>query len=528
VIHSLLLPVADLAIESISQQEKVLELTLTSAAITALCPHCQQAPTKIHSRYCRTMADLPWSDFQVKLRLWVRRFFCQNPHCTRKTFAQRFAFLVPYARQTTRLRNNLCRLALTTSAQCGSRLATLLAMPSSSSTMLRLMHGYQLERAPVPTKVGIDDFAWRKGQRYGTIIVDLEKQQVVDLLPDRESGTVSKWLIQQPGVRLITRAAAYGEAATVGAPEATQVADRFHLLVNLTNTLQTFFDRQARALQKAAFDLAQAPSETPPSTGEVNIQSSGYQGTTQPHALKAKEVVFTQIKALHAQGYAIRRIAQQLSVSRERVNRYLAHESLPAYAPRVAGTKFSPFTDLIHTHWSSGAYNRKQLFELIRQNGYCGSYGNLCKYLKASFDPSVDNNQPRVRPISARKAAFLLSRPADDLSAKQTAELAAILTHCAPAVTIHPLVTDFALMIRKRLSEKLDAWLQRVEVCPVTCLQGLAGSIRRDYSAVKAALSCAYSNGPVEGQVNRLKLIKRQCYGRAGFNLLRKRVLCKI
>ena len=515
-----------------------MECKLASQTTLAPCPDCKLEQTAIHSHYQRKIADLPWSDYQVTLLLVVRRFFCRNTHCSRKTFAERPAFLVPYARRTMRLSRKLTKLAFATNAQTGSKLSALLAMPVSSSTLLRLMHRQPTEPRSAPVVLGVDDFATCKGKTYGTILVDIERQQVVDLLPDREAETLTGWLQARPSIGVITRdrASAYQEAATSGAPQAIQVADRFHLLVNLTEALQKFFDRQVESLRQAADALTQQAQSNQQvylpdqSTPDADCALPGNQPVTPTitPALTAKQLVFNQVKELQAKGHSTRSIARQLSVSRTRVTRYMNHEQLPAYSSRVGGTKFSPFVAFIEQHWSKGNTNRWQLYQLLQTKGYTGSYGNLCKFLSRYADPQSANIQSKPAPISARKAAFLLSRLPQDLSTRQREELSAILAHCPPAASIHGLTTDFATMIRKRKSKSLDEWLKKAMDAPVSTLKSLARGITRDYDAVKAALTYSYSNGPVEGQVNRLKLIKRQTYGRASFDLLRKRVLFKL
>ncbi len=204
----------------------------------------------------------------------------------------------------------------------------------------------------------------------------------------------------------------------------------------------------------------------------------------------------------------------------------MIHQQLPAYSPRVGGTKFSPFVKFIEQNWSQGKCNRWQLYQLLQQQGYTEAMATCVDFFTGTRVP----NPAGIRPVrvSARKAAFLLSRLPEDLSAGQQEELSAILAHCPAAAGIHCLATDFVAMVRNREAGRLDEWLQKAADCPVATLRSLSKGIQRDYDAVKAALSYSYSNGPVEGQVNRLQANQRQTYGRAGFDLLRKRVLFKI
>lgn len=375
---------------------------------------------------------------------------------------------------------------------------------------------------------------------------------MVDLLPGREADTLTGWLQTHPSVCVITRdrASAYAQAAASGAPQAVQVADRFHLLVHLTQALQRFFDGQADCLRQAADAWAWANKQQMHGQNNPRLASrfiyritplpdhstpaaavlSGSQPVTpeaEP-APMAKQLVFNQVKQLQAKGHSRRRIARLLPVSRTRVTRYMSHDQLPGYSPRAGGTRFSPFVKFIEQNWPEGKCNRRQLYQLLQQKGYKGSYGNLCKFLCRYPDPESDNPMPESAPVPARKAAFLPSRLPEDLPARQQEELSAILTHCPAAASIHCPVTDFATMVRRRESQRLGEWLQNAADCPVASLRSLSKGIKRDYDAVKAALSYSYSNGPVESQVNRLRLIKRQTCGRAGFDWLRKRVLFKI
>jgi hypothetical protein len=269
--------------------------------------------------------------------------------------------------------------------------------------------------------------------------------------------------------------------------------------------MQRFFDGQADCLRQAGSALSQqsqasqqvqppdqpAPGAAPMQPGSQPVAPAAKQAPT------AKQLVFNQVKELQAKGHSSRSIARQLSVSRTRVTRYMSHEQLPGYSPRVGGTKFSPFLAVIEQNWSEGKCNRWQLYQLLQQKGYTGSYANLCKFLCRYPTPESDSPTPKSAPVSARKAAFLLSRLPEDLSARQQEELSAILIHCPAAASIHCLVTDFATMVHRRESERLDEWLQNAADCLVATLRSLAKGIKRDYHAVKAALSYSYSNGPI-------------------------------
>jgi transposase len=251
-----LLPEAQgLRLENIAIDAKTVSLSVASTCPSASCPVCGHKTARLHSHYRRTVADLPWGGRLVRLSLLVRRFRCSAPECPRRIFAERLASVVePYARKTTRLHEILRLVGFALGGEGGARLLWRLGMRASPSTLLRYVRGSPSVVHPQPEAVGIDDWAFRRGPRYGTILVDLERHEVIDLLEDREAATVSAWLKRHPEIRIIARdrGGAYAEAAAKGAPQAVQVADRWHLLKNATEVVQRFVERNHAVLGQAA------------------------------------------------------------------------------------------------------------------------------------------------------------------------------------------------------------------------------------------------------------------------------------
>lgn len=260
-----LLPKAPgLKLEDVAIDAGMVSLSIASTRPSASCPVCSQKTARLHSRYLRTMADLPWGSRSVHLSLRVRRFRCTDSECPRQIFAERLPSVVkPYARKTTRLHEILNLVGFALGGEGGARLLRRLGMMASPSTLLRYVGSSPEDAYPQPHVVGIDDWAFRRGRRYGTMIVDLERHQVIDLLEDREAGVVRAWLERHPQIRVIARdrGGAYAEAATKGAPQAMQVADRWHLMHNLADALEVFLLQKRKLLREAARTETESPEE---------------------------------------------------------------------------------------------------------------------------------------------------------------------------------------------------------------------------------------------------------------------------
>jgi transposase len=545
---SLLLPFDTLKLDAVQTAEPGLTIMVASTVKDAACPDCQTLSSRVHSRYTRTVADLPWAGFSLVLRLLTRRFFCDLSGCSRKTFAEPFGPALPsYARRTLRLTNRLRAIAFATTGQGGARLAHEMAMPISPSTLLRLMHASPPTPRPEPQAVGLDDWAWKKGRTYGTICVDLDRHQPIDLLPERSPELVAAWLKTHPEIEVITRDRGhpYIEGATRGAPQALQVADRWHLLQNLGEALTTYFGHHQELLKRVADELATAGTDptrgmNPVPTLDGITKNPRSEAAGQRWHARAVET-YERIQALRAQEMDVTTIAREVGVSRQTVYRSLNRSTPP---PRMHGQGshahvLEPFKQHVVQRWNEGCRNARQIWRELQAQGYEHSSRPVAWFMAelrketgsgrgwATVEAAAvyDVESKRKRPLTARQAAHLIVMRAEKRSAWEETYHRHLCEADPKIGRVVALASDFTEMVRQRQGTRLEHWLVQAETSKVAELCSFAASLRKDYRAVKAGLSLLYSNGQTEGQITRLKLLKRMSYGRAGLELLRHRVL---
>ncbi len=535
-----------LRISGVVMEDESIAISAASANQKGVCPHCMNVSERIHSRYQRHPADVPFAGYAVRLDMTVHRFFCDNKFCDAKTFAERIPdFVKPYAHRTDRLTSQQQRVAFEANSEAASRMLYSLDMWVSPDTLIRLIRKAAEPEKDVPRVLGVDDWAQCKGRSYGTILVDLETHQPVDLLPDRSAESFAKWLREHPGVEIISRdrGVEYIKGATEGAPDADQVADRWHLLRNLRDTMKRLLESKRACLAAAAEVSSQDGSEQEANqeknTTSATMASTAEESSDIPRKLtkaekqrlvrrEKRQERFETVKKLHKQGLYKSEIGRRLDLDWKTVARYIKADECPMYAGRCQGSnKLTPYIDYMTKRWEEGCHNAMQIWGEIRELGFDGARRTVGDWAAKKRKSTSDSNciTKKVAPWSASRASWLLVKQVEKLTEGEEQALERMKQADGKVAEAYALGQRFADMVRKRQSELLLPWLADVGKSKIGPLMGFAKGIKQDLAAVTNALSLPWSNGQTEGQVNRLKLIKRQMYGRANFDLLRKRVL---
>jgi transposase len=462
----------------------------------------------------------------VEIQLQSRRFRCGNAQCAQRIFTERLSEVVrPKARRTLRLGQSQLAIGFAVGGEPGSRLAHKLAMPVSGDTLLRMIRAAEFETPDAPRVVGIDDWAWRKGQRYGTIICDLERGRILDLLPDRNADTVAAWLECHPGIEIVARdrAGLYADGARRGAPEATQVADRWHLLNNLGEALRLAVGRHRKAVRAAGTDWSAELGDMKSAPQSPSETDAGRDDLRQLRRNERRDR-YAEILHLRQAGLSPRQIAPRIGMNVRTVERWLAAGGEPEHhRPPVHSTCIDPFRDYLEQRLRDGQHNGALLWAEITQRGFEGSRATLYRWLSARLQkPEVEPAASRGRPPSRRACAWLLSEEPSALDDATQSFLRHLFEHAPELQTAGELARRFAALIRGDDELALEKWIADAAG---TEMDALAKGIRRDIGAVKAAITYPWSTSPVEGRINRLKTLKRQMYGRAGCQLLRSRLL---
>ncbi|HEY4384400.1 MAG TPA: ISL3 family transposase, partial [Ktedonobacteraceae bacterium] len=549
--------------EVISTEEK-LTIYANSQTEQAHCPACQQISHRIHSYYQRCPRDLPISGQTVQLRLRVRRFRCLNPACSKQTFAEPLPDLVGRtSRRTLRLTLLWTVFAIQSGGEPGARLLKAVGTTVSPDTLLRLARTSPTRESSVPEILGVDDFAFCRGMNYGTLLIDWERHQVVDILADRTAETLASWLQAHPGVKWISRdrSGEYARGAHLGAPEAQQVMDRWHVTKNWREALERVVSRLYSGLEQRL----QKPStpfkkrKKPRTVHEQAISDA---------AREQRLARYEEVLSYYQQGLSITQIAKQAHLTRTTVYKYLAAESFPERHPRSpspgTGKLIAPYTAYLRERCEEGCQNAQQLYREIHEQGFSGNPRTVLRWLQAQGlfprryelrqfqedwgrkivpetshpttrgegeTPLVSDSpeektptEPVVELPSARQLSYLFVKDPTHLERNDQRVLAFILQEKELELA-YQMTRQLLQLMKNKQGDEAAAWVSICSQSGIAELETFALGIQKELPAFVAACSLAYNNGMTEGFVNKLKHIKGSMYERGSFTLLRQRVL---
>jgi transposase len=487
-------------------------MTVRSSGTFSLCPSCGAVSRRIHSRYRRRLTDLPLSGQIVHLFVLARRFRCEAVLCGTQIFTERFAdgAIAPFARRTARLDCIVYHLGLALGGRPAASFARRLMMPVSNDTLLRVVR----RRARIPSHplhvVGIDDWAWRRNHRYGSIVCNLERRRVVTLLADREQATAEAWFANHPEIAIIARdrGGGYGEAAAKALPNAVQVADRWHLMENAS---RAFVDAVRKSMRNIRTAIGASTINPELLTCAERLQYEGY---------IRREETNASIMALVKDHVPIKQIVRRTGYSRGLVRQVIRGERTDVF--RVRQSSLEAHLPFLDGQWVSGCHNGAKLWRNLKKNGFRGSQRVVAEWATRRRRAETASPEQLQRVPSARTIARLMTIGRNTLSKSETLTVAAIEGGVPALVEARETIAAFHTMIRRKLEIELTPWLNRARESLVA---SFANGVTKDEAAVRAAITSSWSNGQTEGQITRLKLVKRQMYGRGKIDLLQARLI---
>src|SRR5215218_2757123 len=427
--------------------ENAITLAARTSSRVARYPACGTRSARVHSHYTRMLADLPWQGIPVAVRLRVRRFFCDQKACNRAIFAELLpGFAARYSRRTERLDGWFTHISFALGGEAGSRLLKDLGIVVSGDTLLNHIRSSRLRAHRTPKVLSVDEFAFRRGTRYGTVLVDLERRTLVDILPDRSADTFAKWLVEHPGVEIVSRdrGGEYAEAARRAAPHAVQVADRFHLMKNLRDVVSRVFRQHEEVLE-----IVPPPMNHFQRLTNLRLDRAASKERTREQTRK----LFESIHALSKKGIKNAQIARTLGMHRHTVEKYLAFKTPPErrhFTKKVSA--IAPYEDYILGRWEQGCHNATQLHKEISEQGYPGAYQNvwrITRYLKER-ERLKQPTPGRPPGISANYAAGILVKRLENRSEEEIRTLRRLKKAHQTTEQCCTLFEEFAGMLRDK------------------------------------------------------------------------------
>ncbi|RKE22118.1 transposase [Streptomyces sp. TLI_171] len=493
-----------LVVEGVADEGEVIRVSARTRDNPVPCPACGRPSGRVHGFHGRRVADVPVDGRRVVVSVRLRRLVCPVLGCSRQTFREQVPGVVErYQRRTRRLSDQLGAVVKELAGRAGARLSRALTCAISRSTALRLLMRQTLPPRRVPRVLGVDDFALKRRHRYATVLIDAETGERIDVLPGRTTQALTAWLHEHPAIEVVCRdgSGCYGEAIRQALPEAVQVSDRWHLWSNLCH----------RVLAEVRSHAAcWATAVNPVRPGGMREQ------TTRERWHKVHDLL--------GQGVGLLECARRLDVALNTVKRYsrMKEPTGDHRAPRYKPTLVDPYREHLRRRRAEDpAVPVTHLLREIKELGYTGSANLLVRYL-------TQGRAEGDRPVTTPKhfARLLLTRP-ENLRDKDTSLLQELVQTCPEMAELACLTHEFATLLApaEGNAAKLTDWITKVRTADLPQLHSFAKGLELDRTAVNAGLTLPYSNGRTEGVNTRTKRIMRQMHGRAGFPLLRHRIL---
>lgn len=496
---------------------------------TAQCPECFKRSDSVHSCRRRRIQHLPCSGHTLWLVFSVRHWYCRNPACSRKIFAESLAPFAGSHQQSSQALQNLQRqLGLIAGGEAGKRAATAAGLRCSADTLLRRVINTPETKQSGAPHVGIDEWAWHRGHRYGTLIVNLDTHRPLVLLPGRDQRTLATWFRKYPEIQIVSRdrSGVYATAAREGAPQARQVANRWHLLKNIGDVLERMMYRHMPLIRLVASELS--PKKSPDPEPSVPAASLRHPERLKQQTRKKRHQRWTEVMALHNKGCSFREISRITGLSRVTVSRWVRSGTFPEMSTRPPKRGLlDPWREWLKEQRESGNYNASRIWREMVARGFTGSEtivrDAVAKWRKG-WNPPVTTavRLPSVSRVSRWLMPWRITRDEENYASR----FISLMCEKVPELKIaQQLALEFYRILKTQNKSQLSSWFTRVHESGSAEFRRVAAGMEADAAAICEAISSRWSNGVVEGHVNRLKMLKRQMYGRAGFELLRQRVM---
>ena len=510
---------SDLSVEQVEYEDmRTYHVYARCNLLHGVCPYCGGVSHRVHSRYQRTITDLSILGHPVVITFEARKFFCHNPSCRRKTFAEQPGDEVfRYRRRTRRCEMAVTQHGLKCSSESARKLLSAIGVSISGDTVLRDIHRISVPERREVKEIGVDDWAFRKGVTYGSIIVSLETGSVIDLLGDRDVSSFQTWLDGHSQVAIVSRDQSTDYTAAIAATgrNITEVADRFHLNMNMsacvTKVISSHYDEYRSTVCPAEVQ------ETP--------------------KVDSRQIMFNEVKELQAEGLNIAQISQKLDIARQTVRKYMGWDTLPKRASKERLPYFL-YDTYVEEEYRHGKDLRKIFLE-IKEKGFRGSltpFYDHYSYLSDGhhgYRPKHEVEKMKKAPITDREPLLPIRQIAHivDKSIRKKKMVKDEVTLVEKMMSfgwfrdIYNAASSFYATIMGDDINDLDTWLENYGKSPIQELRSFAYGIRMDLKAVQNAIALETSNGIVEGFVNKLKEVKRVMYGRASLNLLKRKMV---